>query len=54
VKNDADFSVYVVQVEDVKFFIVVYVNDIILVCNNKDKLLQMKEELFWKFEMNFF
>jgi len=44
-------SVYVAQVEDVKFFIVVYVNDLILVCNNKDKLLQVKEELFRKFEM---
>jgi len=30
---------------------VVYVDDLILVCNNKDKLLQMKEELFRKFEM---
>jgi hypothetical protein len=45
VRSDADFSMYVTQVGDVKFFIVVYVNDIILVCNNKDKLLQVKEEL---------
>jgi len=43
--------VYVVQVEDVKFFIVVYVDDLILVCNNKDKLLQAKEELSRKFKM---
>jgi len=42
VRSDVDFSVYVAQVEDVKFFIVVYVDDFILVCNNKDKLLQFK------------
>ncbi len=34
---------YVVQVEDVKFFIVVYVDDLILVCNNKDNLLKVKD-----------
>jgi hypothetical protein len=51
VRSDANFSVYVAQVEDVKFFIVVYVDDLILVCNNKDKLLQVKEKLFQKFEM---
>ncbi len=51
VKSDADFSVHVAQVGNVKFFIVIYVDDLILVCNNKDKLLQVKEELFWKFEM---
>ncbi len=45
VRSDADFSVYVTQVEDVKFFIVIYVDDLILVCNNKDKLLQVKEKL---------
>ncbi len=50
-RSDANFSVYVAQVEDVKFFIVVYVDDLILVCNNKDKLLQVKEKLFQKFEM---
>jgi hypothetical protein len=50
-RSDADFSVYVAQVKDVKFFIVVYVDDLILVCNNKDKLLQVKEELSRKFEM---
>jgi hypothetical protein len=50
-RSDADFSVYVAQVADVKFFIVVYVDDLILVCNNKDKLLQVKEELSRKFEM---
>jgi hypothetical protein len=38
-------------VGDVKFFIVVYVDDLILVCNNKDKLLQVKEELSRKFKM---
>jgi hypothetical protein len=46
VRSDADFCVYIAQVGDVKFFIVVYVDDLILVCNNKDKLLQVKEELF--------
>ncbi len=51
VRSDADFSVYVVQVGDVKFFIIVYVDDLILVCNNKDKLLQVKEKLFRKFKM---
>jgi hypothetical protein len=44
-------SIHVAQVEDVKFFIVIYVNNLILVCNNKDKLLQVKEELSRKFEM---
>jgi hypothetical protein len=51
VRSDADFSVYIAQVGDVKFFIVVYVDDLILVCNNKDKFLQVKEELSRKFEM---
>ncbi len=37
VGNDADFSVHVAQVGDVKFFIVIYIDDLILVCNNKDK-----------------
>ncbi len=46
-----DFSVYIVQVRDVKIFILVYVDDLILVCNNKDKLLKVKEELYRKFEM---
>ncbi len=41
--SDANFSVYVAQVGDLRFFIVVYVDDLILVCNNKDKLLEMKE-----------
>ncbi len=36
---------------DVKFFIVVYVDDLILVCNDQNKLLQIKEELNHKFEM---
>jgi histone deacetylase 1/2 len=51
VSNDVNFSVYVVQVGDVKFFIIFYINDLILVCNNKDKLLQVKEEFSRKFEM---
>jgi hypothetical protein len=52
VRSDADFNGYIAQVGDVKFFIVVYVDDFILVCdNNKDKLLQVKEELSRKFEM---
>ncbi len=42
---------YVAQVENLRFFIVVYVDDLILVCNNKDKLLEMKEKIFQKFEM---
>ncbi len=50
VRSDVDFNVYVAQVGDVKFFIVVYINDLILVCDNKDKLLQVKE-LSRKFEM---
>jgi len=54
VRSDADFSVYIAQVGDVKFFIVIYVDDLILVCNNKDKLLQVKEERFRKFEMKHF
>jgi len=37
-KSEADLSVYVTQVGDVKFFIVVYV-DLILVCNDQTKLL---------------
>jgi hypothetical protein len=50
-KSEADPSVYVTQVGDVKFFIVVYVDDLILVCNDQNKLLQIKEELSQKFEM---
>jgi hypothetical protein len=38
-------------VGDVKFFIVVYVDDLILVCNHQNKLLQIKEKLSQKFEM---
>jgi hypothetical protein len=49
--SEADPSVYVAQVGDVKFFIVVYVDDLILVCNDQNKLLQIKEELSQKFEM---
>jgi len=43
--------VYVAKVGDVKFFIVVYLDDLILVCNDQNKLLQIKEELNHKFEM---
>ncbi len=50
-KSEANPSVYVAQVGDVKFFIVVYVDDLILVCNDQNKLLQIKEELSQKFEM---
>jgi hypothetical protein len=39
-------NVYVAQIGDVKIFIVVYVDDFILVCNNTNKLLQVKQELF--------
>jgi hypothetical protein len=38
-------------VGDVKFFIVVYVDDLILVCNDQNKLLQIKEEWSQMFEM---
>jgi hypothetical protein len=48
VRSDADFSVYVAQVEDVKFFIVIYVDDLILVCNNKDKLFASERRTFSK------
>jgi hypothetical protein len=50
-KSEANPSVYVAQVGDVKFFIVVYVDDLILVCNDQNKLLQIKEEPSQKFEM---
>jgi hypothetical protein len=43
-----------VQVGDVKFFIIVYIDDLILVCNNKDNPLQVKEELSRKFKMKDF
>ncbi len=51
VRSAADFSMYVAQVGNVNFFIVVYVDDLILVCNNKDNLLQVKEEILRKLEM---
>ncbi len=51
VRSDRDFSVYVAQVGDVKFFIVIYIDDLILVCNNKVNLLEVKEKLSRKFEM---
>ncbi len=38
-KNEVDPSVYVAQVGDVKFFIVVYVDDLISVCNDQRNLL---------------
>jgi len=41
-KSEADPNVYVAQVGDVKFFIVVYVDDLTLVCNDQNKLLQIK------------
>jgi len=50
-KSEVDLSVYVTQVGDVKFFIVVYVDDLILVCNDQNKLLQIKKKLSQKFEM---
>ncbi len=53
-RSDVNFKVYVAQVmSDVKFFIVVYVDDLILVCNNKDKLVQqqIKKKISQKFEM---
>ncbi len=50
-KSEADPSVYVAQVGDVKFFIMVYVDDLILVCNDKKKLLQIKKEPSQKFQM---
>ncbi len=42
---------YVAEVGDVKFFIVIYVDDLIWVCNDQKKLLQIKEDLSQKFEM---
>ncbi len=45
--NEADPNVYVAQVGDVKFFIVVYVDDLILVCNDQNKLLQIGELHFF-------
>jgi len=50
-KSEADPSVYVIQVGDVKFFIVIYLDDLISVCNDQNKLLHIKEELSQKFEM---
>jgi hypothetical protein len=43
-KNEANLNVYVAPVGDVKFFIAVYVDDLILVCNDQNKFLQIKEE----------
>jgi hypothetical protein len=37
VRSDANFNMYVAHVGDVKFFIVFYFDDHILVCNNNDK-----------------
>ncbi len=48
VRSDADFIVYVAQVGDVKIFIVIYVDDLILVCNNKDKAFASKGRTFLK------
>jgi hypothetical protein len=49
--SEAHPNVYVTQVGDVKFFIVIYVDDLILVCKDQNKLLQIKRELNQKFEM---
>jgi 5'-3' exoribonuclease 2 len=50
-RSDVKFNVYVAQVGNVKFFIIIYPDDLILVCNNKDKLLEVKEELSRMFKM---
>jgi hypothetical protein len=50
-KSEVDPCVYVAQVGNVKFFIVVYVDNLILVCNHQNKLLQIKKELSQKFQM---
>jgi histone deacetylase 1/2 len=51
-KSEADPRVYVAQVKDMKFFIVVYLDDLILLCNDQNKLLaKKKKELNEKFEM---
>ncbi len=50
-KSEANPSVYKTQVGDVKFFIVVYVDDLNLVCNDQNKLLHIEEELSQMFEM---
>ncbi len=42
-KSEANPSVYVTWVGDVKFLIVVYVDDLILVCNDQKKLLHQRE-----------
>ncbi len=44
-KSEVDPTGYVAQVGDVMFFIVVYVDDLISVCNDQKNLLQIKEEL---------
>jgi hypothetical protein len=49
--NEADPNVYVAQVGDVKKKFILYVDDLILVCNDQNKLLQIKEKLNQKFEM---
>ncbi len=51
IKSDVDPNVYVAPVGDMKFFIAIYVNNLILVCNDQNKLLQIKEELTQKFKM---
>jgi len=50
-KNETDPSVYVAQVGDVKFFIVVSVDDLILVCNDQNKHWQIKKELSQRIQM---
>jgi hypothetical protein len=41
-KSEVDPNMYVTQAGNVKFFIMVYVDDFILVCNDQNKLLQIK------------
>jgi len=41
-KTEVDPNVYVTQAGDVKFFIMVYVDDLILVWNDQNKLVQIK------------
>jgi hypothetical protein len=48
VRSDADFSVYVAQVGDVKFFIVVYVDDLILVSSQRRTFSKVRNEKSWQ------
>jgi hypothetical protein len=51
VTSDVNFNIYFAQVKDLKFFIVIYVDDFILMCNDWNKFMQVKEEHCQKFEM---